>query len=60
MRSKLKEILGERGIKQRWLCERVGLSTSAMSQIVRGESLPTLPVAKDFTYLYTQTPSKKL
>ncbi|RAP22341.1 hypothetical protein C2W64_03556 [Brevibacillus laterosporus] len=45
MRSKLKEILGERGAKQKWLCERVGLSTSAMSQIVRGESLPTLPVA---------------
>ncbi|WP_437124849.1 helix-turn-helix transcriptional regulator [Brevibacillus laterosporus] len=45
MRSKLKEILRERGVKQKWLCERVGLSTSAMSQIVRGESLPTLSVA---------------
>ncbi|GIM44536.1 hypothetical protein DNHGIG_00850 [Collibacillus ludicampi] len=45
MKCKLPVILAERKIKQKWLCERVGLSTSAMSQIVRGESLPTLPTA---------------
>lgn len=39
---RLKEILDQRGIKQKWLCERVGVSSSAMSQIVRGESEPTL------------------
>lgn len=39
---RLKEILNSRGIKQKWLCERVGVSNSAMSQIVRGESEPTL------------------
>jgi putative transcriptional regulator len=45
VKCKLPVILAERKIKQKWLCERVGISTSAMSQIVRGESLPTLPTA---------------
>ncbi|MGK9252354.1 helix-turn-helix transcriptional regulator [Paenibacillus humicus] len=41
----LKKILSDRGIKQRWLHERVEISSSAMSQIVRGESEPTLRTA---------------
>jgi len=45
MRCRLKEILDERGLKQKWLYEKVDLSSSAMSQIVRGESDPTLQTA---------------
>jgi putative transcriptional regulator len=43
--SRLKEILDSRGIKQKWLCEKVEISSSAMSQIVRGDSEPTLVTA---------------
>lgn len=45
LKCRLKEILDERGIKQKWLREQVGLSSSAISQIVRGESFPELPTA---------------
>jgi transcriptional regulator with XRE-family HTH domain len=45
LECRLKEILESRGIKQKWLCEKTGLSSSAMSQIVRGESFPTLHTA---------------
>lgn len=38
-------ILNDRGIKQKWLREQVGLSSSAISQIVRGESIPELITA---------------
>ncbi|WP_270165161.1 helix-turn-helix transcriptional regulator [Paenibacillus sp. SYP-B4298] len=42
---RLKEILSDRGMKQKWLAEQVGVTTSEMSQIVRGESEPTLMTA---------------
>lgn len=42
---RLKEILDSKGVKQKWLYERIGISSSAMSQIVRGESEPTLLTA---------------
>jgi len=45
LKTRLKEILLERGIKQKWLCERVGLSYSALNQVVNGQAFPTLETA---------------
>ncbi|GIM46816.1 hypothetical protein DNHGIG_23650 [Collibacillus ludicampi] len=45
MKCRLKEILEERGIKQKWLCERTGVGVSHMSRIIGGKMIPTLEVA---------------
>jgi len=45
METKLKKILDERGLKQGFIAEKAGLSRGAFSLIVRGKSIPTLPVA---------------
>lgn len=45
MNSRLREILDNRGIKQSYLCRKVGVSNTTMSALVRGERLPTLVVA---------------
>ncbi|MED1789210.1 helix-turn-helix transcriptional regulator [Brevibacillus laterosporus] len=42
MQSRLKEILEERGVKQKWLQERVGMSQSAINRIINGKSVPIL------------------
>jgi DNA-binding XRE family transcriptional regulator len=45
METKLKRILVERGLKQGFIAQKAGLTPGALSLIVRGKSLPTLPVA---------------
>ncbi|WP_274433925.1 helix-turn-helix transcriptional regulator [Alicyclobacillus sp. ALC3] len=45
IRPRLKAILEENGTKQRWLCEKTGLDKNAVSRLVLGWSLPTLPNA---------------
>jgi DNA-binding XRE family transcriptional regulator len=45
LETKLKQILVERGLKQGFIAEKSGLTPGAFSLIVRGKSLPTLPVA---------------
>lgn len=45
MRCRLKQILEERGIKQKWLSEKTGISESHLSRIVTGRITPTLEVA---------------
>ena len=45
MKCNLKNILDGRGIKQQWLLTQTGMSQSAMSRIVRGDSTPTLEAA---------------
>lgn len=45
IKSKLRVIFAEREIKQTEFCERVGISRTALSQLVTGKSLPTLEVA---------------
>ncbi|RKN86572.1 helix-turn-helix transcriptional regulator [Paenibacillus ginsengarvi] len=42
---RLQEILDSRGIEQEWLCKQVGISSSAMKRIVKGESEPTFLTA---------------
>ncbi|WP_206922807.1 helix-turn-helix transcriptional regulator [Alicyclobacillus suci] len=46
MDGRLKKYLDEKGIKQAWLCEKVGISNTALSLIVRGKSLPNLRTAQ--------------
>lgn len=45
MKSKLSEIVEERGIKQTWLAKRAGVNTSTLSNIVNGRHLPSIEVA---------------
>jgi len=44
--TQLKRILRERGLKQKWLEEKTGISHSAMSLLVNGKSEPTLKSAR--------------
>jgi transcriptional regulator with XRE-family HTH domain len=44
--TRLQKYLEERGIKQKWLCDKTGISDSAMSLIVRGKAEPTLRNAR--------------
>lgn len=45
MATKLQRILKENGIKQSFIADKAGVSQGAFSLIVRGKSMPTLPVA---------------
>lgn len=42
---KLQEELDSRGMKQEFLCKKSKISTTAMSTLCRGESLPKLKTA---------------
>lgn len=42
LKSNLKEILAEDGIKQKHIAEKIGMTTTQFSKIARGESIPTL------------------
>jgi len=45
LKTRLKQILEERGIKHVWLREQVGVSQSQFTRIVNGTCNPSLPVA---------------
>ncbi|KMY49260.1 helix-turn-helix transcriptional regulator [Peribacillus loiseleuriae] len=45
METKLQMILKENGIKQGFIAKKAGISQGTFSLIVRGKSVPTLPVA---------------
>lgn len=44
--NKLREILNERGIKAVWLADRVGMSKSALNEILHERREPTLTNAR--------------
>lgn len=44
MKSRLKEILDDRGIKYSFVAKKANIASSTMSALVKG-GLPTLPVA---------------
>lgn len=44
-KCRLKVIFAERGIKQNWLAERIGISRATLSLLMNNKSLPTLSVA---------------
>lgn len=45
MRCRLNEIKNEQGWTQKWLAEKVGISSTSMSAIINGESIPKLKIA---------------
>jgi DNA-binding XRE family transcriptional regulator len=45
IKSNLREILKERGLKQGFIAEKAGISQTTFSYLVTGKSLPTLEVA---------------
>jgi putative transcriptional regulator len=45
VKNRLKEILDERGIKQNWLAEKVGVHTGTMTNIVSNKYNTSLEVA---------------
>ncbi|MFX4302952.1 helix-turn-helix transcriptional regulator [Alicyclobacillus tolerans] len=45
VKTNLKQFLTDRGIKQTWLAEKVGMKNEAMNRIVNGRYYPTLRVA---------------
>lgn len=45
MECRLRVIFAERNIKQRDFANKIGVSQTSLSNIVRGKSLPSLPVA---------------
>ena len=45
IKCRLKEIIKERGLKQNFIAEKVGVSVSALSSLATEKSLPTLDVA---------------
>ncbi|GAF63631.1 putative transcriptional regulator [Bacillus sp. TS-2] len=49
--TKLKKILTQRGLKQNYIAQKIGVAPGTISQIVKGESMPTLTVALKIAYL---------
>jgi putative transcriptional regulator len=45
LKSRLREIMDSRGIKQSHFVRKLGISATTMSAIYRGKTIPTLPVA---------------
>lgn len=43
--NKLEVRIAEKGLKKGWIAKEVGIANSTFSKIVKGESVPTLPVA---------------
>lgn len=41
----LKELITDKGIKQKFIAEKAGISPGTLSFIIRGKTLPTLSVA---------------
>ena len=44
--NKLRELLAEHGTPQAWLARKAGISAATMSEIVRGEVVPSLGTAR--------------
>ncbi len=45
VKNRLKEILEERGIKQTWLAEQVGVTRQTMSNLINNRFCPSLDIA---------------
>lgn len=45
IKNRLKEILDERGIKQIWLAEQIGISYKTLSNIINGRYNTSLDIA---------------
>jgi DNA-binding XRE family transcriptional regulator len=45
VKNRLKEILDERGIKQKWLADRAGIKQGSLSSIINHKNSTTIEVA---------------
>jgi DNA-binding XRE family transcriptional regulator len=45
MKSRLKEILNQRGIKQQFIADKVGVHKATLTRIVKGKTDPSLQTA---------------
>ena len=45
VKNRLKKILEERGIKQTWLAEQVGVTRQTMSNLINNRFCPSLDIA---------------
>jgi putative transcriptional regulator len=45
-KTTLKALLNDRGIKQKWLAGKAGMTAAALNLIVHGKTLPTLRTAQ--------------
>lgn len=45
METKIKQIINERGLKQGFIADKANVSRAALSLIINGKSIPSLPVA---------------
>ncbi|ADU30964.1 helix-turn-helix transcriptional regulator [Evansella cellulosilytica] len=45
MTTKIAVKITEMGIKKGWLANEVGIAPGTLTKIIKGESIPTLPVA---------------
>jgi plasmid maintenance system antidote protein VapI len=43
--TRLEIMIKERGIKKGWVAEKAGIAPGTFSRIVKGDQIPTLPVA---------------
>tara|TARA_B100001939_G_scaffold345550_1_gene362378 strand:+ start:425 stop:652 length:228 start_codon:yes stop_codon:yes gene_type:complete len=41
MENRIKEVLAEKGIKQKFLCEKLGINESVLSLIINGKRIPS-------------------
>ena len=41
MENRIKEVLAEKGIKQKFLCEKLGINESVLSLIINGKRKPS-------------------
>ncbi len=45
-KNRLRELLAEHGTPQAWLARKAGISATTMSEIVRGDVVPSLGTAR--------------
>lgn len=43
--NKIESKIAEKGLKKGWIAKEVGIAPGTLTKIVKGESIPTLPVA---------------
>ena len=49
--NRIKEVLGEKGIKQKWLAEKLGKSFNSVNSYVQNRQQPRLEVLNEIAYI---------
>ena len=45
VKNRLREILGEWGVKHVWICKKVGMHQTTFNRILKGEMMPSIRFA---------------